>query len=162
MFTGGVSYHYIETSQFDNPAAGISTQMGSVQNVVAGGSVNLGVAKIAGFASYSTMDSTFKSRDLYNYMLGVTVPVGKVSLKASANYSDFDRLTNTWQAAIGADYALSKRTNLYTAYAYIDNDQNRAAALGDATNAAATGVAAVNGVASVQTQGFQLGVKHMF
>jgi predicted porin len=158
MFTAGVNYHYIETSGFATGTAD------SVQNVVAGGSVNLGVAKIAGFASYSTLDSAAKSRDLYNYMLGVTVPVGKVSIKASANYSDYDRLTNTWQAAVGADYALSKRTNLYTAYAYIDNDHNRAAALGDATNAASTGpiVADSMGVASVQTQGFQVGVKHMF
>ena len=157
MFTAGVSYHFIETD-------GVAT-VDSVQTVVAGGSVNLGVAKIAGFASYGTLDSKVTGVgdvDLYNYMLGVTVPIGKVSLKASGNYSDYDNSgvkDSAYQIAVGADYALSKRTNLYTAYSFIDND-GRAASVGDATQSGAG--ADSMGVAKVYQQGFQMGVRHMF
>lgn len=160
MFTAGVSYHFIDV------ANSLKATAETVQTVVLGGSVDLGMAKIAGFASYGTADNSVGGdADLYNYMLGVTVPVGKVSIKGSLNYSDYDAKASSvalatndsvYQVAIGADYAFSKRTNLYTAYSFIDNDENlartnRTAVVGDAGNAG-----------GVFQQGLQVGVRHQF
>ena len=56
---------------------------------------------------------------------------------------------------------LSKRTKIYSAYSYLDNDNSRFAGVGDGSNSGA--YAAGNGYsAGVWQQGFNLGVQHKF
>jgi len=94
----------------------------------------------------------------------VTAPFGKFTGKASYIYSDGNRSAggDAQQFAIGLDYNLSKRTAVYSAYSYINNDDQRLAAVGDASNSGA--FAAGNGVAlpGVFQQGVQVGVRHSF
>jgi predicted porin len=102
-------------------------------------------------------------------MLGVTVPVGKFDLKASVLYSDADNWGDATQIAVGGNYNLSKRTDIYTAYSYIDADDTRAGFV------AVPGSPAVNNISPLVTgvgdagnsgrglgQGFQLGLRHKF
>ena len=94
-------------------------------------------------------------------MIGAKVPFGKQALKASVNYSKAGKQGNTKvgnaiQFALGYDYAFSKRTNFYAAYALINNTKasadkvGRSATVGDSSNG------------SDHRGGFQLGVKHTF
>ena len=156
----GINYHYI--------AAGTSlSAVDNVQNVTVGGSYDFKVAKVMALYSWNDLDYAILgtgNATLNNYMLGVTAPFGKFTGKASYIYSDGNTSAggDAQQLAIGLDYNLSKRTNLYSAYSWINNDDQRLAAVGDASNSGA--YAAGNGIAlpGVFQQGFQVGVRHSF
>ncbi|MGB9193575.1 MAG: porin, partial [Azonexus sp.] len=76
-------------------------------------------------------------------------------------YSDGDQVGNSQQIAIGADYNLSKRTKMYTAYSFLDNDNSRFAGVGDGSNVGS--YTAGNGYAAgVWQQGFNIGLQHKF
>ncbi|MDP3539308.1 MAG: porin [Azonexus sp.] len=159
----GVNYHYIAAGSTAGPTiAGLDT-VKSVQNITIGGSFDAKVVKIAGWYSNNVQDNVTGVSDakIDNWMIGATVPVGKFAIKASYNFSDGNRAAggNAQQLAFGADYNLSKRTKLYTAYAKIDNDSSngstplvrRAAVVGDAVNTGGT-----------FQEGFQIGMNHSF
>lgn len=150
-----VSYHYIAAG------TGLPT-VGNVQNITLGGSFDAKVVKIAGWYSNNQQDNAQGIADakIDNWMIGATVPVGKFAIKASYNLSDGNAAAggNVQQYAVGADYALSKRTNLYTAYAMIDNDSanganlvRRAAVVNDNAN-----------VGGTFQSGFNIGMRHSF
>jgi predicted porin len=63
---------------------------------------------------------------------------------------DFGRDARARQAAIGYEYGLSKRTDLYAAYGHIVNRDGAAYTVGDAT------------VAGSGTTGVNIGVRHVF
>jgi predicted porin len=144
-------------------AAGSSTEAyKSIDNVTLGGAFDAKVVKIHALYGYNNTDMNVSGTDVRidNYMLGLSVPVGKVTLKGSYWLSDGNKQAggNAQQYAVGANYAFSKRTDLYTAYSYIDNDSadrfntlRRAASVGDASNSGNT-----------FQQGFQVGVRHTF
>lgn len=135
----------------------------SIDNVTVGGSFDAKVVKIAALYGYNNTNMNKGAKDIRidNYMLGLTVPVGKVDIKASYIYSDGNNAAggNAQQLAIGANYNLSKRTDIYTAYSMIDNDSadgktptvRRVSSVGDAANSGGT-----------FTDGFQVGVRHKF
>ncbi len=157
--TAGVNYHYI--------AGGVGSGIDSVQNATVGGSYDFKVAKVMALYSWNDVDYKIAGTGnltLNNYMLGVTAPFGKFTGKASYIYSDGNRSAggDSQQLAVGLDYNLSKRTNLYSAYSWINNDDNRLAAVGDASNSGS--YVAGNGVAlpGAFQQGFQVGVRHSF
>lgn len=151
-----VNYHSIDMAD----SSGIDT----IRNWLVGGTYDFGVAKLAAFYSDNKVDYRARgSNDLKvkNYMVGVTVPFGKHAVMASYNHSEaeqhrLDGDSDQW--ALGWTYDLSKRTNLYAAYASIDNDQTgrrnlfRNGSVGDATN----------GANNSYQEGFQFGVKHTF
>lgn len=88
-----------------------------------------------------------------NYLIGVTVPVGPHNFIASYIHADGRGATsandaNQW--ALGYTYALSKRTNLYAAYGYIDN------------SGAATYTVGNNSENGTGNKAFNLGVRHLF
>lgn len=90
--------------------------------------------------------NTGRSRD---YMLGVSAPFGPVSLMASFIRHN-DRLVSNADGdmwAVGATYALSKRTNFYTSYSRINNE-----------SAGATG----SGVAGTDISWINVGIRHRF
>ena len=157
--TVGVNYHYI--------AAGSNLGLDNVQNATVGGSYDFKVAKVMALYSWNEIDfgsAVNGNATLNNYMLGVTAPFGKFVGKASYIYSDGNRQAggDAQQFAIGLDYNLSKRTALYSAYSFINNDDQRLSAVGDASNSGA--YSAGNGVAlpGVFQQGVQVGVRHTF
>jgi predicted porin len=156
----GINYHYIAAG------TGLSA-VDNVQNVTVGGSYDFKVAKVMALYSWNDLDYAILgtgNATLNNYMLGVTAPFGKFTGKASYIYSDGNTSAggDSQQLAIGLDYNLSKRTNLYSAYSWINNDDQRLSAVGDASNSGA--YAAGNGIAlpGVFQQGFQVGVRHSF
>ena len=85
---------------------------------------NFQVAKV--FAAYSDNDQQNTATGLgrsRDFLLGVTVPIGKHNFIASYINKDGRSASNldASQFGLGYTYALSKRTNLYAAWATIDN-----------------------------------------
>jgi predicted porin len=162
----GANYHYINGGSrisTISPTFGID----NVQNATLGGSYDFKVAKVMALYSWNDVDYTnvgSGNATLNNYMLGVTAPFGKFTGKASYIYSDGNRSAggDAQQFAVGVDYNLSKRTNLYSAYSFINNDDQRLNGVGDASNSG--GYTATNGYAlpGVFQQGLQVGVRHSF
>lgn len=118
------------------------------------GSYDFGVAKVA--AAYGKREVN-PTNDRTSWMLGVTVPVsGMGRVLASYNYgkTDVKGTSNdpkSTQWALGYEHDLSKRTNLYVAYADISNKKGATASVGDASN----------GGAGYQS-GFNVGIRHKF
>ncbi|MEB0135100.1 porin [Actimicrobium sp. CCC2.4] len=85
-------------------------------------------------------------------LVGVTVPFGASAVMASyVRRNDKSALNqDAKQYAVGYTYALSKRTNLYSAYARIKNDNGLNYTVGDATSSG-TGDKALN-----------VGIRHKF
>jgi predicted porin len=112
---------------------------------------NFEVAKV--FAAVSDNDQPLlivgKSRD---FLLGVTVPFGKHNFIASYINKD-GRSASNWaanQVGLGYTYALSKRTNIYAAWANIDNKRGATYTVGN------------NSEAGTGDKAFNLGVRHTF
>lgn len=141
----------------------------TLDNYALGGTYDLNVVKFAAVASYSIWDTSVSQGDgrMSNYLLGATVPLGKFALKGSVNHSDFNGGSRAaaWQHgsatqyAIGADYNLSKRTSLYSAYSLIDAQQSRSGSVTMTDSASNNGNAAPG---NPWLQGFQMGIRHQF
>jgi len=145
-----------------------NTTAKSVDNYTLAGTFDAKVVKLHAMAQYNVVDSSAVQGDFTgsNYMLGATVPLGKFALKTSVTYSDFNGDANSslkgtaTQYAFGADYALSKRTNLYSAYSLIDSSSARAATIMGMNDAQGNGGVAATG--NPFQQGIQVGVRHQF
>jgi predicted porin len=85
-------------------------------------------------------------------LLGLAVQAGASRVLASlaVHRNDFGREAHARMAAIGYEYSLSKRTDLYTAYGHIVNRDGAAYTVGTATDAGSG------------TTGVNLGVRHVF
>jgi predicted porin len=136
------------------------------------GTYDFGFMKLAGFydaahlkgdAAPSVINSNLK---LENWMLGATFPFGKHAVQLTYARSrfnhDFKDARGTLngkarQIALGYTYALSKRTNLYAAYADIDNDSKRKDIFRQVSPVHDAG----NNNSGYQN-GFQFGVLHKF
>ncbi|BBN88712.1 porin [Azospira sp. I09] len=111
-------------------SAAVAAGDGKLTSTTLAGKYDFGVLALS--AAYSTNKTEVNGADddkIRNWLLGVSAPIGaKVVLKAS--YVNLkDKLTSNadaHQVAIGADYLLSKRTKLYTAYSKINNDDRAA------------------------------------
>lgn len=170
----GVNLHRIAVGSGNFGSAnytgtGVNPTAKNYDNLTLGGTYDFKVVKLAALYSYNLLDSSAVNGGapiadvrLENWMIGATVPVGKFDIKASYMFSDGNTAAggNAQQLAFGANYKLSKRTDLYTAYSVIDNDSakqpngsylRRAAVVGDASNSGLTA-----------QQGFQVGVRHLF
>lgn len=165
----GVSMHRAAGGSVGSPVAAAETR--TIDNITVAGTFDAKVVKIHALYGHNVVDqvahpvgaASLSDIKIDNYLLGVTVPMGKVSLKGSYMLSDGNVAAggNAQQFAVGADYALSKRTNLYSALSVIDNDggdrfsQNtglrRTSVVGDASNSGMT-----------FQQGIQFGVRHQF
>ena len=116
---------------------------------------NFEVAKV--FAAYSDNNQQIvtngsakgKSRD---FLIGVSVPFGNHTLIASYINKD-NRSASNWDAhqiGLGYTYALSKRTNLYAAWANIDNKHGAFYTVGNNSETGSGDTA------------FNLGIRHTF
>jgi len=159
----GANYHYIAGGS--NP---VDSVINDVQNFTLGGSYDFKVAKIMALWGWNEIDyagamSNISNATFNNYMIGATVPFGKWTGKATYVYSDGNKSAggDAQQFAVGLDYNLSKRSTIYTAYSYINNDDQRMSGTGDAGQGGS--YAAGNGYgAGVWQQGFQIGLTHRF
>jgi predicted porin len=118
-------------------------------------SYDLGIAKIS--AGYKTDKLDLAVEDLAgtakSTILGVTAPMGALTLKASyvARKIEGEKVGN--QAAVGAVYDLSKRTSVYTTYSVLKNEAGSGLNVGSAAASDFTGLT---------SKGFEAGVKHSF
>lgn len=141
----GLNYHRIEPQ---------TTGAASLNVWDLAGSYDFGVAKVAAAYGYREVNATDERN---SWMLGVTVPVSAAGrVLASYNYTKLDVSgtsvdPKSTQWAIGYEHDLSKRTNLYVAYADISNKKGATASVGDASN----------GGAGYQS-GFNIGIRHKF
>ncbi len=162
----GLGYHYI--------AAGTAAPtLDNVQNLVLGGSYDFKVVKLSAAIDWNQVNFSNGANNpdnkLSNYMIGAVAPMGKWDLQASYIYSDGNKTQyagggDAQQLAVGAKYNLSKRTNFYSAYSWIDNANNRNAGTSDAGNTgyATAGAGTLNNMGVAWQQGFQVGVRHQF
>jgi len=160
-FYGGVNYAFEQTANADdtlvgfmvgykagamNVALGIQDEKTKNKYTMLAGSYNFGVASVS--AGYNMRDgATTAGGEDTELSVGVTVPVGKVSLSAGyANSKTEVSGATTLKASgfgVAATYSLSKRTRLYAGYR---------------TNERKTGA----GVKQVDTQRYAVGVRHDF
>lgn len=128
---------------------GDATGAAHSRNTMLGGRYRFGT--VTAHAAYA------RNRDVPGHpsrdaLLGVAVQAGagRVLASLAAHRDDFGRDAHARLAAIGYEYSLSKRTDLYTAYGHIVNRDGAAFTVGDATNAGSG------------TTGINLGVRHVF
>ncbi|RZI40021.1 porin [Herbaspirillum sp. HC18] len=132
------------------------TATNTAKQLLVGGTFNFGPA--TAHAAFEA-DKNDAGRDFYEWMVGVSAPIGAGTVLASfIDKNDRNTADNAGakQYALGYTYALSKRTNLYTSYAHIKNDSASAAVVGDASS----GGSAVNPGQS--SNAFTVGVRHKF
>lgn len=121
-----------------------------------GGSWDFGFAKLSGYYGEVDLLNTTQT----NYYVGVTAPVGALTLKAS--YGSVENIFITQnnnasadQIALGAVYDLSKRTALYGTVSRISND-------GSAFRVAGTVASGPKLNVGDNSTGYEIGVRHSF
>ncbi len=149
-----------------NPTVWANNPVDNVQNFTLGLGYDFKFMKLTGTYSWNEAEyaaAGSKKATVNNYLLGASAPFGKWAVKGSYIYSDGNTTAggDAQQVALGVDYSLSKRTNLYSAYSWIDNGDQRLSGVGDGSNVGTYD--AGNGYsAGVWQQGFVVGVRHMF
>jgi predicted porin len=121
----------------------------SDRTTLAGGAFDFGMAKV--HVVYDT-NKGIGGVDNHDLLFGVSAPVAGGTLMASyIRKSDKSGLRqNANQAAIGFTYPISKRTNFYTAYGRIENENGAAYTVGNAIDSG-TG-----------DKAFNFGIRHKF
>jgi predicted porin len=157
----GVAYYRFKS---DGYLASATLQEPTITNWLAGGAYDFGAVKLAAFYDKSkvrTDTALYDGMRLKSWMIGATAPFGKHALQVSYIRSKLSRDAGSGvgrQAALGYTYHLSKRTNLYAAYANIHNSRERknlggAGLVCDANNC---------GPGKAYQNGAQFGVLHKF
>jgi predicted porin len=132
------------------------TTAGDIRTWNIGGQWDFGVAKLMG--QYGRDDAQIGAPEVdgKGWLIGTLIPVGAGEIRAA--YSEYRISSNivaadpkTQKFALGDVHNLSKRTALYTTYAYVKNRDGAASALNGA-------VTAVNDSSS----GLDLGIRHSF
>jgi len=99
-----------------------------------GGSYDFRVVRLYG--AYRTREGDAASLDEANYWLGVAVPIGSLTLQATVgrvdNKTAADRDAKGY--SFGAEYLLSKRTDLYMRYAKLRNENGASFGLDNGIN----------------------------
>lgn len=119
-------------------------------NSLIGGNIDLGGgANLGGLAAG-------QSYDRRNWFVGAAVPVGKATFLASYGQVKDRTLADSDAAkwAVGARYALSKRTELYADYAQISNEKSAGFTINPMGNSL--------GLSGHGVKGFAMGIKHSF
>jgi predicted porin len=143
-------------TRISGTAASVAGATGDIRTWNLGGQWDFGVAKLMG--QYGRDDAQLGAPELNGrgWLIGTLVPVGAGEIRAA--YSEYRISSNviandpkTQKFALGYVHNLSKRTALYTTYAYVKNRDGAASALNGATTA-------VNDNSS----GLDLGIRHSF
>ena len=130
---------------------------------VAGASYDFGVAKLSGYYEHTKGKDNAQGIKGDGWMLGVSAPIGPVTLKASyvdgKDKSDGVDKNDCKKYAVGAEYSLSKRTALYADYARINAEENATCAI---TLAGSVNAGNTNTGSAYGRSGFDLGIRHSF
>ena len=128
--------------------------VGGVATAFAGYGRNTGDGSTMFFGEnpYGAAQAPAQSMDSRDAIVGVSVPLGATTVLASYVHKDDRDAANrdARQLAIGATYALSKRSKVYVAYAHIRNRNDAAYMVGNATEVG-TG-----------NRAFNVGLRHAF
>ena len=179
----GLNYHQATlkaTNDLGNPLGNFDGKKVKVWDI--GGSYDLGVVKLAAmFGQRKAGDDVgdFLFNPLFKkstqWLIGATVPVGpsgKVLLSYAHRKSELtadavdvlrsssDAKSSQW--ALGYEYALSKRTSIYTAYSDINNKGSAKAQLGVLGYVNAASVGDASNLGDGYQRGFNLGLRHVF
>ena len=122
----------------------------SVSSTMLAANYDFGAAKA--FAAYADNDWAAQGKSR-NYLIGAIVPFGAYNFIASYIKADgrgANAAKDADQYGVGVTYSLSKRTNLYAAYGYIDNSGGAVYTVGN------------NSEPGTGNKAFNLGVRHMF
>ncbi len=125
------------------------------------GTFNLGVAKLAAAVMSAKCTHSgcggFTIDDRY-WLLGATMPLGNGALYASLGQKDVRGSSDADSTlfAVGYDYNLSKRTNVYASAARMNNKSAAGLGLGDSSNGAPANPLGYDPTA------FTVGVRHKF
>ena len=127
-----------------------------------GASWDFGFVKIAGLYDNQTLDAKNGSEaaDIDSWFVSASAPLGKFLVKATYGETDDNAgiSQKSKKIGLGLDYNLSKRTKLYTGYAYIDNNDGAGHMLSPAANCSTGRTGCVN----YGTQGGEIGIAHTF
>ncbi|WP_295855847.1 porin [uncultured Xylophilus sp.] len=123
-----------------------------------GASYDFGVVKPMVFAGQERVDNGAAGNNRLNSLLiGATAPLGAGELRASvARYDLKDSANDFNKFAIGYGYNLSKRTQVYTTLARVNNKG------ASARSVAADGLTATGVAPGRNSNGFDIGVRHSF
>jgi len=126
-----------------------ATDTANTKNSLVGADYNFGMAKAGLAYAVNKGPGTLDSSDV---MIAVTVPFGANRLVASYIRKNDKLVANkdADQVGIGYIYALSKRTDIYTAYAHINNKNGAVYKVGNNTEAGSG------------DRAFNLGLRHTF
>lgn len=131
-----------------------------------GATFNVGFATIWGLWIKHEVDGPTPASDIdqTNYLLGLTIPVGAGTIKASYGQAKADGTAyDGKQIAIGYVYDLSKRTALYTTYSQIDNKNGARYTVAPWSAGTNNGSPAFGGSDnSPKSKGFEVGIRHAF
>ncbi len=131
---------------------GNPSTIASTRNTMLAGTYDFGVAKL--HLAYSDNDGPAAkgSTDNRDYLIGATVPFGASTVRASYIRKDDRTAANhdANQFAVGYFYALSKRTDVYTVYSHIRNENG---ATFTVNNGSDTGIG---------NRGVNVGLRHFF
>jgi predicted porin len=134
-----------------------ATNTNKNKTTLLGGTYDFGVAKL--HAGYEAEKLDAAGGDFRDVMVGVSAPIGAGTILASYIQKK-DRASNSdrggKQFALGYTYALSKRTNFYTAIAQIRNDSQGTNVVGDASSGGSAPAAGEN------SRAFNIGIRHKF
>lgn len=140
----GVAY-----GETDFIASGVKVD---AKNFNIGGSYDFGVAKLLLTAGQDKGEIPGASDKTRHYGVGATMPVGAGLIRASwTRVSVSDSEARADKFAIGYVHNLSKRTALYTTFAYLKNDDGAALSLNNST----TGL-------GDSSKGLDIGLRHAF
>jgi predicted porin len=119
---GPIDFKLVWDATNSNPASPLPIV--TTRSTAAGGTYNFGPLMLTAVAQVNS-SSAAVALDTRDYLLGLTVPFG--ASKVIATYILHDNRAaadaDSRQLAVGYTYSLSKRTNLYTSYARLENDR---------------------------------------
>lgn len=139
----------------DAAAAVAGADIGNHKTTLIGGSYDFTAAKAyVGYAFNKADNGLVESENTRDFLLGVSVPFGQSTFLASyikkTDKSALGVSPGASQIAVGYQYALSKRTDLYTSYGHINNDTGAAYTVGNAIDG------------GLGNRAFNFGIRHKF
>ncbi|WP_354683362.1 porin [Cupriavidus necator] len=171
-FSVGAAYDEIHGSSTGTGAALVDQSGQRIRRASVGANYAFGPAKVyAGYrwakaaegASLPGAPAANTGSNLYWLGLGYQLTPA-FSLSGAAYYQDFRKTdADPWQFVITADYALSKRTDVYTSLSYALNDNGSTLGVGGFNSPATATSAAVTNVQPGKDQfGAVIGIRHKF
>lgn len=151
-FTLGYAYHRTRGT------SDVASSPEQVRHVI-GGNYDFGLLKLYGSYALNRNDAVVSRIDRAAYSVGVRVPIGAGVWLAQYQVSNDKTAADadSRQVALGYQYFLSKRTDVYAVLAKTDNRNRAAFAISDSTNSSIGTV-----TPGFDPSAYQIGIRHRF